>query len=168
MPTLSPTRAARTRSAALAMLAALLAACAGAPQGAADPPVLPAPAPVAALPESPPAAPRSCAAIEAEMGNDQSLVAAAAGLQGQARAHAATSIGTGLLSTALGFVPVPGVSAAGGLVLQGIQAAQEAALHGRIAAVESSIEAMLLRQQRLAAEHRAAGCSADRPPVPAE
>jgi hypothetical protein len=136
--------------------AAGLAACAGAPDP--EPTAEPTPPPViaAAAPAGPP---RACAAIEAELGDSSEIMGAAAGMQRGMQAQVAASIGTSIASTALGFVPVPGVALVGDLVMQGVQTAQQAAMQARQAQMHGAMARVMERYQRLMAEHRAAGCS---------
>jgi hypothetical protein len=141
------------------LLALLLPACAA-------PPPEPAPPPVAAAStalQAPPGPPRSCAAIEAELGDTSEINAAVAGVQRNAEMQMAAGIGTSVLSTVAGMVPVPGVGLASGLVSQGIQAAQGAAMSAQNAAVQSSVARVMARHRRLMAEYEAAGCTGGRP-----
>ena len=112
---------------------------------------------VAAAPVGSP--PRACRAIEAELGASSEGTEAAAGIARGAQAQMAVSVGTSVASTALGFVPVPGVAMAGGLVMQGVQTAQQAAIEAQMASMYGSVGRLMERQERLMAEYRAAGCA---------
>jgi hypothetical protein len=146
------------RAAALALAA--LVGCAGPPEppaAAEMPPPVAAPTQVAAAPVAGP--PRACRAIEAELGDSSEISGAAAGIARGAQAQMAVSVGTSVASTALGFVPVPGVAVVGGLVMQGVQTAQQAAMEAQMASMYGSVARLMERQERLMAEYRAAGCT---------
>lgn len=143
------------------LLALLLPACAAPPEPA-PPPVVAATAPAAPAPV-PPGPPRSCAAIEAELGDSSEINAAVAGVQRNAETQMAVGVGTSVLSTVAGLVPVPGVGLASGLVSQGIQAAQSAAMSAQNAAVQSAVARVMARHRRLMTEYEAAGCTGGRP-----
>jgi hypothetical protein len=152
----SPARALLRRRAGVALaLAAGLAACAGTP----GPELAEAPEPPPVIAAAPAGPLRACAAIEAELGDSSEILGAAVAMQRGMQAQVAASIGTSIASTALGFVPVPGVALAGGLVLQGVQTAQQAAMQAQQAEMHGAMARVMERYQRLMAEHRAAGCN---------